>query len=507
MGGDLVGLWVVRRVLHRAEIPDFVFLGDDDQTAGVLAGGAANADTPCRKTGFLRPGGSLAPLGQVFFYVAEGGFLRHGADGACPENVGFSEHFDTVSVGFRLIFAGKVQVDIGNLVAAEAQERLKGNVEAVLFKLRAALGADGVRQVGAAAVALGNVEGGVLAFRIGAAVVGREGVDLGDAGHVGNDRRADGATGADQIAMLQRVLHQLLGGHVDHVVVAVDDVVQLGFHAFHHQLRGIVPVKTVEFGVDQIFQVFHGVLDFGSEQVVGDGTQRLAHVGDAVGVGDDHLAGLFLSQIGKFPQHIVRGAEVQGHILVRVVKALGGQQNVTENFVLGVQEVNVSGGDHRFAQFLAQPDDFPVVLPEVFIGFGLVFFVCQHKAVVCQGLDFQKIVKGRNALQLVVAFPVEDGLEQLARFAGGADDQTLPQLKNVGLGHPGHPAEILQIGVGDQMVQVAQTDLILGKNDDVPRLTVGDAAAGAQMGHGGVDGLQVVNVMLLFQFGHELCHN
>ena len=77
------------------------------------------------------------------------------------------------------------------------------------------------------------------------------------------------ATGADQIAMLQRVLHQLLGGHVDHVVVAVDDVVQLRLHALYHQLRGIVPVKPVELGVDQIFQVFHGVFDFGREQVVG----------------------------------------------------------------------------------------------------------------------------------------------------------------------------------------------------------------------------------------------
>ena len=57
------------------------------------------------------------------------------------------------------------------------------------------------------------------------------------------------------------------------------------------------------------------------------------------------------------------------------------------------------------------------------------------------------------------------------------------------------------------MVQVAQTDLILGKNDDVPRLPVGDAPAGTQMGHGGIDGLQIVNVMLLFQLDHELCHN
>ena len=100
MGGDLVGLRVVRRVLHRAEVPDLVFLWDDHQAAGVLAGGAPDAYASRREAGFLRPGGSLATFGQVFLYVAEGSFFRHGADGACTENVGFSEHFNTVSVGF-----------------------------------------------------------------------------------------------------------------------------------------------------------------------------------------------------------------------------------------------------------------------------------------------------------------------------------------------------------------------------------------------------------------------
>ena len=100
MGGDLVGLRVVRRVLHRAEVPNLVFLWDDNQTAGVLAGGAPDAYASRREAGFLRPGGSLATFGQVLLYIAEGSFFRHGADGPCTENVGFSEHFDTVSVGF-----------------------------------------------------------------------------------------------------------------------------------------------------------------------------------------------------------------------------------------------------------------------------------------------------------------------------------------------------------------------------------------------------------------------
>ena len=91
-------------------------------------------------------------------------------------------------MGAGLILAGEIQVDIGDLIAAEAQEGLEGDVEAVLFQLRAADGTLGVRQVRAAVAALGDIQDGVLALGIGAAVVGREGVDLRDARHEGHNR-------------------------------------------------------------------------------------------------------------------------------------------------------------------------------------------------------------------------------------------------------------------------------------------------------------------------------
>ena len=207
MGGDLVGIGVVRRVLHRAEVPDFVFLWNDHQTAGVLARGAAHAHAAGGKPGFLGTGRGSAPLRQVFLDVAKGGFLRHGADGARPEHMRRTEHGDTVGVGLGLVLAGEVQVDIRHLVAAEAQEGFEGDVEAVLFKFAATFGAHRIGKVSAAVVALRHVQFGVFAVWIGAAVVGLEGVDLGDAGHIGHDGGTDRATGANQIAVFQRILH------------------------------------------------------------------------------------------------------------------------------------------------------------------------------------------------------------------------------------------------------------------------------------------------------------
>ena len=208
--------------------------------------------------------------------------------------MGFSEHLHAVGMGLGLVFAGEVQVDIGHLVAAKAQEGLKGDVEAVLFELAAAFWADGIRQVRTAAIALGYIEGGVLALRVRAAIVRREGIHLRNAGHIGNDGGAHRASGAHQVAMLQGVLHQLLGGHINHIIVAGDDVVQLCLHALGDELRGILAVEPVELAINQGLQVLYGVLDFGRKQIVGHRPQGLAHVGNEIGVCDHYLIGLFL---------------------------------------------------------------------------------------------------------------------------------------------------------------------------------------------------------------------
>ena len=500
MSGDLVGFGVVRRLLDGTEVPDLVFLGNNDQTAGVLARGAAHADTARRQTVLLGAALLPLPLAQILLDVAVGGLFRDGTDSARTEHMGGTKHGDTVLVCSRLILAGEIQVDIGDLIAAEAQEGLEGDVEAVLFQLGSALGAFGIGQVRAAVASVGHIQDGVLALGVGAAVVGREGVDLRDARHKCHDGGADGATGADQIAVLQTVLHQSLGGHINDIVVTGDDVVQLHFDALDEALGGIVAVEPVELAVDQILQVLHGVFDLGSEQIFRHGPQGLALIRDEIGIGDDHLEGLLRAQIAELPEHLVGGAEVQGVRGVAVLKALGGQQNVAEDLVLGVQEVNVTGGADGLIQLLAQADHGAVEVPELFLG--LDHLLAEHELIVVQGLDLEKIVEGGDPQKLVLALVIDDGLEQLTGLTGGADDQTLPVAEQLGLGDSGHTLEVFQISQRNEVVEVPQALLVLGVEDDVPGLTVVDLAAAPQGGHGGVDLLDGIHTQLP-ELGHQ----
>ena len=218
MGGDGIGIIGVRRVLHRAEVLHILVVRDHHQAAGVLAGGAADAHAAKGQAVFLRPAGHDAVFLQILLHEAVGRLFRQRTDGTRPEHLRLAEHFDGVTVSPGLIFAGEVQVDIRHLAAAEAQEGLKGNVKAVLHVLGAADGAHLVRHIRAAAVAAVQNEFAVFALRT--AVVGRQGVDLRNAGHISHQRRAHGATGANQISAFVAALHQLLGGHVHHVVLA-----------------------------------------------------------------------------------------------------------------------------------------------------------------------------------------------------------------------------------------------------------------------------------------------
>ena len=192
MGGDGIGIVGVRRVLHRAEILHILVVRDHHQAAGVLAGGAADANAAKGQTVFLRPAGHDAVFLQILLHKAVGSLFRQRTDGTRSEHLCLSEHFDGVTVSPGLVFAGKVQVDIRHLAAAEAQEGLKGDVEAVLHVLGAADGAHLVRHIRAAAVAAVQNEFAVFALRT--AVVGRQGVDLRNAGHISHQRRADGAS-------------------------------------------------------------------------------------------------------------------------------------------------------------------------------------------------------------------------------------------------------------------------------------------------------------------------
>ena len=321
-------------------------------------------------------------------------------------------------MGVGLVLPRKVQIDVGDLVAPEAQKGLKGDVETVLHILCAAHRTHRVRHIRPAAIGMGGVLGivevGVLA--LGAAVVGRQRVYLGDAGHKGHQGGAHRPPGAHQVSVLQRVLHQLLGGHIDHVVFAPDDVAQLHLDAVGDDLGGIFPVKLMGFPPHQPLQFSVRILQLGGKQPLGQRIDGVAPVGDEVGVRHHHLPGLLLPQIGKLLEHLLRGFEVDGQGLVRIFKALGGQQDMPVDLILRVQEVDVPGGAHRLAHLLPQADDGAVEVPQLLLV--LHDALAEHEHIVAQRLDLQIVVPRGDALELLPVLAVHHRLEQFPCLTG-----------------------------------------------------------------------------------------
>ena len=73
----------------------------------------------------------------------------------------------------------------------------------------------------------------------------------------------------------------------------------------------------------------------------------------------------------------------------------------------------------------------------------------------------------------------DDSLEQLPGLAGRADDEPFSVAQELGLGHPGHPLEIFQVAETDQMIEVPQARLVLGKKENMAGVPPVHAAAGA----------------------------
>src|SRR5690606_17938302 len=148
-------------------------------------------------------------------------------------------------------------------------------------------------------------------------------------------------------------------------------------------------------------------------------------------------------------------------------KAVAGHDDAAEDLVLRVDEVRVGRGHHGHAQFLGQRYDGPVDVPQAF--FVLHRAVVDQEAVVAQRLDLQVIVKAGDVQQALARLSFENGLEQLARLARGADNEALAALFDFGPGNPRMAVEMVQVGQRHQLVQVPQARLVGGQDDDVVR--------------------------------------
>ncbi|MNC04907.1 hypothetical protein D3C75_523580 [compost metagenome] len=147
VGGLPVGAGVIRRVLHRRHILHINIIGYNHDAAGMLAGAPFDAGAASRQPVDFRQPPGIALLLLKLLNEAEGGFFGNGADGAGAEYILLAEQHLGIVMGHRLVIAGEVQVNIGNLVTFKAQEGFEGNILSFTLERSAAIGAILVGQV------------------------------------------------------------------------------------------------------------------------------------------------------------------------------------------------------------------------------------------------------------------------------------------------------------------------------------------------------------------------
>ena len=89
---------------------------------------------------------------------------------------------------------------------------------------------------------------------------------------------------------------------------------------------------------------------------------------------------------------------------------------MTVDLVLRLLKMHIAGGADGLPQFLPQPDDGAVILPQFLLRLHVA--VSQHEEVVADGLYLQIVVEGGNALELRPILVIRHRPEQLSRLAG-----------------------------------------------------------------------------------------
>ncbi len=181
MRGHDIRRGIVGRVLHRTEFIDLVIVRADDDAARMLAGRTLDAGTMLRQTVFFIFVDRDIPLFKKLRHIAKGRLFGDRADGPGLKNIFFAEDGPHIAMRDRLIFSGKVQVDIRLFVSLEPQEGRERDRIAVPLHRRAAVRAVQRRHIHAAVVFLHIAPDDLLAVR--AQIVRIQRIDLRNARH------------------------------------------------------------------------------------------------------------------------------------------------------------------------------------------------------------------------------------------------------------------------------------------------------------------------------------
>ena len=105
--------------------------------------------------------------------------------------------------------------------------------------------------------------------------------------------------------------------------------------------------------------------------------------------------------------------------------------------------MHIAGCHDRLVELLAQSYNPSVDVLNILNGIDIrMLGRVNHKGIVAAGLDFQIVVKIHNTGYFLFAPVLQERPVQLSRFAGAADDKTVPVLVDGTLRYLGLAAEV-----------------------------------------------------------------
>ncbi len=188
----------------------------------------------------------------------------------------------------------------------------------------------------------------------------RKGIYFGYAGHKRHQGRTYGTPGTNQISIFIGLCHQLLGDQIHNGKSVLDDGIQLFVQPGLNDFRQRVAIQFMSPAESTVLYGLFAALNMRRTFFRGNRADRFTQIRDPVCVGHNHFIGLFLSQIGKLLQHLLRRPEIQRRLIVRILVSLACLQYPSVYLILRVHKMDISGCCHRFSQLFPQSDDLPV---------------------------------------------------------------------------------------------------------------------------------------------------
>ena len=200
MGSNRSAVHIVGRVLNGRKEMHVHIAGHNHDAGRMLAGCGFHTHTAMGQPVDIGDMFLYPLFLEVFFHITKSGLICHGLNGTGAVYVVLAKEDFRVLMCHRLVSTREVQIDIGNLIAIEAQEHGKRDIVAVLDERRAADRTFHIRQVIATAIGAVCDELAVLTMRT--APMRRQRINFGNARHGSDKGRTYGTTGAYQIAIV-----------------------------------------------------------------------------------------------------------------------------------------------------------------------------------------------------------------------------------------------------------------------------------------------------------------